>query len=111
MAERLYLEDGKGGSIFGPFMLPQTVRVSVNPKTMRPYYLVYWASFRRQRNLPMVYMATVEDSSEKMIRQLVDSSGKLNPKGSIFRCRSTACSIRNSPAASTISPRRTPPTR
>ena len=35
-------------TIFGPFMLAETAKVSVNPKTMRPYYLVHWASLRRR---------------------------------------------------------------
>ncbi|TIM62459.1 MAG: hypothetical protein E5Y52_24225, partial [Mesorhizobium sp.] len=45
MAERLYLEGVKSETTFGPFTLAQTAKVSVNPKTMRPYYLVHWASF------------------------------------------------------------------
>lgn len=80
MAERLYLEDIKDGETFGPFTLAQTAKVSVNPKTMRPYYLVHWASFDGTANLPLIYMATVEDSSESMIRQLVDDNGKINAK-------------------------------
>jgi hypothetical protein len=79
MAERLYLEDVKGEMTFGPFTLAQTAKVSVNPKTSRPYYLVHWASFDGSANLPLVYMVTVEDSSEAMIRQLVDGN-KLNDK-------------------------------
>ncbi|KQZ14348.1 hypothetical protein ASD44_09885 [Mesorhizobium sp. Root554] len=78
MAERLYLEDVKGEQTFGPFTLAQTAKVSVNPKTGRPYYLVHWASFDGTANLPLVYMVTVEDSSEAMIAQLVDGdTGKL----------------------------------
>ncbi|MBZ9748912.1 hypothetical protein LB516_27125 [Mesorhizobium sp. CO1-1-7] len=80
MAERLYLEDVKSEQTFGPFTLAQTAKVSVNPKTARPYYLVHWASFDGSANLPLVYMVTVEDSSESMVRQLVDRSGKLNDK-------------------------------
>jgi hypothetical protein len=80
MAERLYLEDVKSGQTFGPFTLAQTAKVSVNPKTARPYYLVHWATFDGSANLPMVYMVTVEDSSEDMIRQLVDGNGRLNEK-------------------------------
>ncbi|MEW9804575.1 hypothetical protein [Mesorhizobium marinum] len=80
MAERLYLEDVKDGDIFGPFTLAQTVRVSVNPKTGRPFYLVHWASFDGTANLPLIYMVTVEDSSEAMVSQLVDRNGKLNEK-------------------------------
>ena len=80
MAERLYLEDVRSQQTFGPFTLAQTAKVSVNPKTGRPYYLVHWASFDGTANLPLVYMVTVEDSSEAMIDQLVDSNGKLNDK-------------------------------
>ncbi|MER8958880.1 hypothetical protein [Mesorhizobium sp. M0701] len=80
MAERLYLEDVKSETTFGPFTLAQTVKVSVNPKTLRPYYLVHWACFDGSANLPLVYMVTVEDSSDDMIRQLVDSGGKLNER-------------------------------
>jgi hypothetical protein len=81
MAERLYLEDVKDGVTFSPFILAQTAKVSVNPKSMRPYYLVHWGSFDGTANLPLIYMATVEDSSETMVEQLVDSeTGKLNEK-------------------------------
>lgn len=80
MAERLYLEDVSDGVVFGPFTLARTARVSVNPKTMRPFYLVHWASFDGSANLPLIYMATIEDSSQAMVRQLVDSKGKLSEK-------------------------------
>jgi len=77
MAERLYLEAVNNGAVFSPFMLAQTVKVSVNPKTFRPFYLVHWASFDGSANLPLIYMVTVEDSSEPMVRQLVGEDGKL----------------------------------
>lgn len=80
MAERLYLEAVKDGNTFGPFTLAQTAKVSVNPKTMRPYYLVHWATFDGTANLPLIYMVTVEDSSPGLVAQLVDSNGKLNDK-------------------------------
>ncbi|MEQ1943332.1 hypothetical protein ABMA32_13025 [Mesorhizobium sp. VNQ89] len=80
MAERLYLEAVQGGDIFGPFTLAKTVKVSVNPKTGRPFYLVHWAAFDGTANLPLIYMVTVEDSSEAMRRQLVTRDGKLNQK-------------------------------
>ena len=73
MAERLYLEGIRSGDQFGPFMLAQTAKVSVNPKNLRPFYLVHWASFDGTANLPLVYMATIEDSSDSMIRQIVDT--------------------------------------
>lgn len=80
MAERLYLEDVEEGAAFGPFTLAQTAKVSVNPKNNRPFYLVHWASFDGSANLPLIYMATVEDSSEPMVAQLVGPDGKLNEK-------------------------------
>jgi hypothetical protein len=80
LAERLYLQDVGAGSVFSPFNLAQTVKVAVNPKTFRPYYLVHWASFDGSANLPLIYMATIEDSSPSMIRQLVGENGKLNDK-------------------------------
>ncbi len=83
VAERLYLEDVKDGAVFGPFMLAQTAKVSVNPKTSRPYYMVHWATFDGSANLPLIYMATIEDSSEPMVRQLVGENGKINDKVAI----------------------------
>jgi hypothetical protein len=83
MAERLYLEAVKDGEIFSPFVLAETAKVSVNPKVMRPYYLVHWGSFDGSANLPLVYMATVEDSTEAMVSQLVGDDGKLNERVNI----------------------------
>ncbi len=80
MAERLYLEDVRAGATFGPFVLAQTAMVSVNPKSGRPFYLVHWGAFDGTANLPLIYMATVEDSSEAMLEQLVTRDGKLNAK-------------------------------
>jgi hypothetical protein len=80
MAERLYLQDVGTGLVFSPFNLAQTVKVSVNPKTQRPYYLVHWATFDGSANLPLVYMVTIEDSSPALVKQLVADNGKLNPK-------------------------------
>ncbi len=80
MAERLYLEDVQAGATFGPFILAQTAMVSVNPKSGRPFYLVHWGAFDGTANLPLIYMATVEDGSEAMTEQLVTRDGKLNAK-------------------------------
>ena len=80
MAERLYLEQVSSGQVFGPFILPKTIRVSVNPKTQRPFYVVHWGAFDGTANLPLVYMATLEDSSDGLVRQLVGPDGKLNEK-------------------------------
>jgi hypothetical protein len=79
MAERLYLEQIGKGDIFSPFIMPETIRVGVNPKTMRPYYVVSWGAFDGANTLPMVYMSVIEDSSEKIIKLLVTPDGKLNP--------------------------------
>ena len=80
MAERQYLESLEGGRYFSPLILPRTIRVSVNPKTNRPFYVVHWGYYDGSSNLPMVYMATIEDSSEDIVKMLVGSNGKLNPK-------------------------------
>ena len=37
LAERLYLEEVSKGDVFQPNILPETVKVSANPKTGRPY--------------------------------------------------------------------------
>lgn len=80
MAERLYFEELGKGKLFSPFILPKTVRVSTNPRTKRPYYLVHWGTFDGAANLPLVYMAAIEDSSERMVDTLVKSDGALNEK-------------------------------
>ncbi|MFZ2100751.1 MAG: hypothetical protein WAU86_09330 [Oricola sp.] len=79
MAERLYLESVQEGHVFSPLVLPETVKVSVNPKTMRPYYLVHWGAFDGTSNLPMVYSVMVEDSSPDLVKMLVTRDGKLDP--------------------------------
>lgn len=83
MAERLYLQDVSSGLTFAPFVLPKTVRVAVNPKTKRPFYVVHWGAFDGSANLPLVYMATVEDSSDTIVRALVTRDGKLDEKVNI----------------------------
>lgn len=80
IAERLYLQDIGEDLVFAPFILPETIRVSVNPKNGRPYYVVHWGVFDGSQTLPMVYMATLEDSSEAIAEKLVTRDGKLNPE-------------------------------
>lgn len=72
MAKRLYLEHVQTGDVFQPFILPETVRVSFNPKTRRPYYVVHWGAFDGSSNLPLVYIAVIEDSSPAMMKKLMD---------------------------------------
>jgi len=78
IAERHYLEMLLSGNHFSPLVLPKTIRVSVNPKTRRPYYVVHWGYYDGSSNLPMIYMATVEDSSPEIVDLLVGPTGKLN---------------------------------
>ncbi|MDF1609754.1 hypothetical protein PZ897_16320 [Hoeflea sp. YIM 152468] len=79
IAERLYLEDIGKDAVFAPFILPETIRVSVNPKNGRPFYVVHWGVFDGSQTLPMVYMATIEDSSEAIAKMLVGPDRKLKP--------------------------------
>ena len=72
MAKRLYLEEVQQGDVFQPLILPQSVKVSVNPKTKRPYYIVHWAAFDGTANLPLVYIAVIEDSSPTMKKLLMN---------------------------------------
>ncbi len=83
MAMRSYLNSVMNETHFPPLVLPRTIRVSVNPNTMRPYYIVHWGYFDGSANLPLVYMATIEDSSDAMIDALVTKKGKLNRKARI----------------------------
>src|SRR5690606_16693123 len=45
-----------------------------------PYYFVHWGAFDGLANLPLVYMAAVEDSSDNMVDTLVTRDGRLNEK-------------------------------
>ncbi len=78
MAERAYLESLSDDVHFDPLVLPKTIRVSVNPKTRRPYYVVHWGYYDGVSNLPMIYILTVEDSSPEVVKLLVGPNGKLN---------------------------------
>lgn len=80
LAERSYLTSVLKQKHFSPLVLPRTIRVSVNPKTKRPYYIVHWGYFDGSANLPLVYMATIEDSSSEVMDTLVTEKGKLNKR-------------------------------
>ena len=75
MSKRLYLEEVQKGDIFQPYILPKTVKVSVNPKTKRPYFIVHWGAFDGTANLPLIYIAVIEDSSPDMIKLLMKDGG------------------------------------
>lgn len=83
LAERLYLEGVKGGDFLGALDLPDTIRLSVNAETLRPRYAVRWAAYDGAANLPMVYVATVEDSTDNVMRKLVAKDGTLNPRAGV----------------------------
>lgn len=77
LAERIYLSHIQKGEIFKSILLPETIKVSVNPRTKRPFYVLHWGAFDGSRTLPMVYMATIEDSSHKICKMLVGPDHKL----------------------------------
>lgn len=83
IAQRRYYEVLKDSQHFAPLVLPRTIRVSVNPKTSRPYYVVHWGYYDGSANLPMIYMATIEDSTPDIVKLLVKPDGKLNDKVNI----------------------------
>jgi hypothetical protein len=64
MAQRIYFETLNNGEVFRNFQPVETIRRSFNPKTGNPYYVVHWAHYDGVANLPLIYMATLEDSSE-----------------------------------------------
>ena len=80
---RHYLESLNDGAVFPPFSLPETIRVSVNPKTKRPFYVVHWAAFDGVEHLPLIYMAALEDSTDNVVQTLIGKDGQLNPKADI----------------------------
>ncbi len=83
LAERLYLESVKGGDFLGALDLPETIRLSTNPKTMRPTYIARWAAYDGVANLPMVFLATLEDSTDNVMRELVKKDGTLNDRAGV----------------------------
>jgi hypothetical protein len=83
LAERLYLESVKGGAFLGALDLPETIRLSTNPKNMRPMYIARWAAYDGVANLPMVFLATLEDSTDNVMRELVKKDGSLNDRAGV----------------------------
>ena len=53
MAERLYYELLQEQTVFGEYMPPSTVRISVNRRTGRPFYVVQWATYDGLAHLPI----------------------------------------------------------
>ena len=75
MAERLYLEEVMQGDVFQPHILPETVKVSANQTSGRPYYVTHWGAFDGSANLPLVYIAVIEDSTAEMSKSLLHKKG------------------------------------
>jgi hypothetical protein len=63
MAKRLYYDALGEAEVFESFTPPELLRHSLNPRSERPYYIVHWGAYDGAANLPMVYMAVIEDSS------------------------------------------------
>lgn len=63
MAERLYFEKLQKSRLFLSFNEPVTVRWSYNKNSERPFYVVHWSAYDGSANLPMIYVAVIEDSS------------------------------------------------
>ncbi len=103
IAERHYLELLLSGNHFAPLVLPKTIRVSVNPKTNRPYYVTHWGYYDGSTNLPIIYMATIEDSSPDIVKLLVSPTGFLTPS---LHCSLMTFAKRTQPTASPFQPLR-----
>jgi hypothetical protein len=83
LAERLYLEGIKGGDFPQALDLPDTIRIGVNAQAMRPRVIVRWGAYDGVANLPMAYLATIEDSTDNVMRNLVRKDGTMNPKAGV----------------------------
>jgi len=75
MAERLYFDALDIGPAYLPFTAPVTVRHDYNSRTKRPYYVVHWATYDGTANIPVVYLAVIEDSSPDAPRPIPKKSG------------------------------------
>jgi hypothetical protein len=78
LAERLYLEEVKGGDFLGALDLPETVGVGANPSARRPVVTVRWAAYDGVANLPMAFAAAIEDSTPNVMRELLRKDGSYN---------------------------------
>jgi len=75
MAERLYYDALDKGPAYRPFTAPVTVRHSYNPRSKRPFYVVHWAIYDGTANIPVVYLAVIEDSSPNAPRPVPKRTG------------------------------------
>ncbi len=63
LAERLYFENLVGENLFLKSRGARTIRHHFNKKSGRPVYVVYWTVYDGSANLPLIYTAVLEDSS------------------------------------------------
>jgi len=75
MGERLYYMALKKAPTFRSQTICKTIRHSYNPRSKRPFYVVHWAAYDGSHNLPMIYMAVIEDSSADAPRPVDRKSG------------------------------------
>ena len=75
MGERLYYEAIDKTLPYPSFTAPETVRHSFNPRSKRPYYVVHWATYDGTQNVPVVYMAVIEDSSKNAPKPIPKKTG------------------------------------
>jgi len=75
MAERLYFDALQKGPVFRPFTAPVTVKHAYNKRSKRPYYVVHWSLYDGSNNIPVVYLAVIEDSSPDAPRPVPKRSG------------------------------------
>lgn len=66
MAKRFYFKALIEKDFLTDFTAPETIRHSINKKTRQPYYIVHWSVYDGAANLPMVYVAAIEDSTAKI---------------------------------------------
>lgn len=64
MAKRLYYDALLNLDPFDAFTQPEMLRHSYNSRAARPYYIMQWSCYDGAANLPMVYVAVIEDSSD-----------------------------------------------
>ncbi|KAG1702916.1 hypothetical protein GQR58_004407 [Nymphon striatum] len=78
MAERHYLQTSSRREAFFSIGFAPHNSCFGKSKNATSFYVVHWGFYDGAANLPMIYMATIEDSSDDIKKTLVSPSGKLN---------------------------------
>ena len=68
MSQRLYYEALEAGDLFLPQNHPEAVSLS-NPGAERRRYLVHWAVYDSQLNIPTIYLMILEDTGRRPLIQ------------------------------------------